>query len=255
MFDENAFIELDTKCGELKMLKMYNSQLYFFQEYGFGTISAGDRSLINDSSGKPVSLGVGSKLGGYNYISMQVGCNDESKLFFSSQGIFFINSTNDGLYQYSGQSLSELFAKGNVKGALAANITYTLCGTSDFLWIKFSSGKVLVYNLKYNVFESFLTFNPATMLNINDTFYHTKYASKVSNSANGYVSFYEPYTDQNNIGKFEDNVGSNMQTVTIISNPEQNVNKKFVSGDMQTWSNQSTLGNFIHNLYSNAKTA
>lgn len=171
-FTENDYIDLKYELGEITSLFTYKSDLMFFQTNAFGIVQAGATSMINDSAGNAISLGKGAALAGFTYLSDNLGIKSTNDIWSYVDGLYFINTQRTDLYWYKdGSSIEGFGFKYNLRAyfnqfARDSTIPLMIGGDQSVIWL--CNGKnVLVFNRKFSVFESFLTFVPTFITNIN----------------------------------------------------------------------------------------
>jgi len=100
-FGVNEFIEVDTEYGPINALKVFNNQLYYWQDRAFGITSVNERSLISDKAAAQIVLGTGGVLDRYDYMSQQVGSKDKFSIVTSLTGMYWYDRLSKSIYKYS----------------------------------------------------------------------------------------------------------------------------------------------------------
>jgi hypothetical protein len=162
-FFANNFIEVDSAYGPLNTLQTVDNNLFFWQDRSFGTLAVNDRSLITDNSGAQLSLGTGTVLERYDYISQQVGNVDKYNIESSENAIFWTYSPKNNICVFDNQ-LKELSTSNSIKsymeakGAILNPIT-AVDTISNEVVFKLND-EVLVYDLLLGKFIGVYTFIP-----------------------------------------------------------------------------------------------
>jgi uncharacterized protein (TIGR02145 family) len=85
----NESIVVDKSYGPVNKLFTFKNMLLFFQSDAVGTLSVLDRSLVMDSAGHNVSLGEGTVLQRYDYISTTKGLSTRFSMSESANGVYW----------------------------------------------------------------------------------------------------------------------------------------------------------------------
>jgi hypothetical protein len=114
IFKAANYKDVDNKYGEITRLKEFGGKLYFMQENAFGVLSVSDRSLIQDNNtGGLLTLGTGTLLNRYDYISTTIGLHKNAiqSISSSSSGLYWYSHSNPGIYRFDSniQSLSKTY--------------------------------------------------------------------------------------------------------------------------------------------------
>lgn len=169
------YIDVESKYGEIKNLKVFNNKLYYFQNDAVGVVSVNERSLINDGNIGALTLGAGDILSRYDYLIVKNGSsvpNDRS-----------ITSSRHTMYWYDFDK-NELCALGNdfVELSKSKNVQSYLNNLSEaqknsarsfydkkYNEVWFSHGdSTIVYNERLQAFTSFYSHSPQYYLVLSD---------------------------------------------------------------------------------------
>jgi hypothetical protein len=103
IFKAAAFIDVDSKYGEITNLLTDKNQLYYWQNHAFGKFSVNERSLINDQNGNTIMLGQAGILSRYDYISTKYGMRLYDFCATSTEnGIFWVDINNKAVIGFAG---------------------------------------------------------------------------------------------------------------------------------------------------------
>ena len=113
----NDYIEVDSKCGPINNIKLYNNRLFFFQDHGFGIVSVNERSLIADNNPGQLVLGTGGVLDRYDYMSNTIGNTNRFGLGLTPRGLYWLDNSKRDIYRFS-DSLHPLASTKGMKSFL-----------------------------------------------------------------------------------------------------------------------------------------
>ena len=156
------FIEVDSAYGAITDLKVMDSTLFYWQEKGFGKLAVNERSLITDQSGAQLSLGTGSVLERFDYISREVGSTDRYNIVCTENALLWYCSPKKTIYKFDG-NLVDLGTMRGISKYLYDNIPTDPIAITDYISkeVLFKlDDKVLAYDLILDRFSSTLTYNP-----------------------------------------------------------------------------------------------
>ena len=113
-FPALQFIDVEGVYGPINNLVILQGNLLYFQDRAFGKASVNERSLINDTDGASLQLGVSGLLSRYDYASTEVGCKHQWGMGVGGESIYFFDALKRRIYRFSGgiEPLNEL--KGQV---------------------------------------------------------------------------------------------------------------------------------------------
>jgi len=154
------FTDLDTAYGELKLLRTFKDNLFFFQERGLGIIGVEQRELVQTDSPGPLIVGTGDVLSPPYYFSTDVGIQDKWHVTNSRNVIYFYDGLNkkfcriieNGVEFISDtKNVSSLFNKKLGKVRVAFNPKY------NEVLISTENEGVIVFNEYLDTFTSIYT--------------------------------------------------------------------------------------------------
>ena len=96
-------LELDGDKGTLNKLTRLNNQLIAFQDSGISQILYNENTQITSTEGVPIEIANSGKVQGKRYFTDRVGCSDKWSLVQTPGGIYFMDSSNKGIYLFNGQ--------------------------------------------------------------------------------------------------------------------------------------------------------
>lgn len=169
IFKPAAFIDVDSKYGEITNLMTDRNNLYYWQDTAFGKFSVNERSLVNDQNGNTIMLGQAGILSRYDYLSTKFGMRPQDFCATSAEnGVFWIDITNKAVVGYTGQQVVNYGEQVNVQNIINEYIrsdknTYNRpkidydVQNSELLCKFLNDDNQLIFNLKYNLATSIYT--------------------------------------------------------------------------------------------------
>lgn len=222
-------LDLNGEKGKITKLTTLNDNIIAFQERAISQILFNNRVQIPTSDGVPIEISNNYKVDGSRYISDSLGCLNKYCVAHSNNGLYFIDSISNGLYNISNglvpisdtHGMSNWFLNEsslNTYGKLFYDYNY------NDLYIN-TDKTTLGYSEVLNQFISFYDYQDAkAMFNIGSEFF-----SIVSRKDDDYCLLYSMFTsDHCNI--YDTNRGSSF---TFISNADSVVNKTFTNIDIR----------------------
>lgn len=222
-------LDLNGEKGKITKLTTLNDNVIAFQERAISQILFNNRVQIPTSDGVPIEISNNYKVDGSRYISDSLGCLNKYCVTHSNNGLYFIDSISNGLYNISNglvpisdtHGMSNWFLNEsslNTYGKLFYDYNY------NDLYIN-TDKTTLGYSEVLNQFISFYDYQDAkAMFNIGSEFF-----SIVSRKDDDYCLLYSMFTsDHCNI--YDTNRGSSF---TFISNADSVVNKTFTNIDIR----------------------
>jgi len=147
IWGSNETLPLDGGFGAIKYLVPWNNIFLFFQKDGFGTLSVLERSLIQDSEGRDLTLGEGDVLQRYDMISTEAGCSTRNSLIVTPAGILWYDNKSRRMYRLT-KSIENL---GIIKGMNSYfKFISDDIGDNDNTLISPFQGFIIGYNSKFN---------------------------------------------------------------------------------------------------------
>lgn len=132
-FKENEEIEVDTRYGPLSKLLTFRNHLVFFQDNGVGTVGVNQQSLLSDIGNLPeLSLGKGTVLDRYDYITIDSGCQQQEAVCSSAGGFYWYDTVKNKFTRYSGQ-MKNLSDVEGLFSYFNSNVPVSNDGRSDLL--------------------------------------------------------------------------------------------------------------------------
>ena len=220
-------LDLNGEKGKITKLTTLNDNVIAFQERAISQILFNNRVQIPTSDGVPIEISNNYKVDGSRYISDSLGCLNKYCVTHSNNGLYFIDSISNGLYNISNglvpisdtHGMSNWFLNEsslNTYGKLFYDYNY------NDLYIN-TDKTTLGYSEVLNQFISFYDYKEAkAMFNIGSNYY------SIINGENE-CKLYSMFTnDHCNI--YDTNRGSSF---TFISNADSVVNKTFTNIDIR----------------------
>lgn len=220
-------LDLNGEKGKITKLTTLNDNVIAFQERAISQILFNNRVQIPTSDGVPIEISNNYKVDGSRYISDSLGCLNKYCVTHSNNGLYFIDSISNGLYNISNglvpisdtHGMSNWFLNEstlNSYGKLFYDYNY------NDLYIN-TVDTTLGYSEVVNQFISFYDYKEAkAMFNIGSSYY------SIINGENE-CKLYSMFTnDHCNI--YDIDRGSSF---TFISNADSVVNKTFTNIDIR----------------------
>lgn len=220
-------LDLNGEKGKITKLTTLNDNVIAFQERAISQILFNNRVQIPTSDGVPIEISNNYKVDGSRYISDSLGCLNKYCVTHSNNGLYFIDSISNGLYNISNglvpisdtHGMSNWFLNEstlNSYGKLFYDYNY------NDLYIN-TVDTALGYSEVVNQFISFYDYKEAkAMFNIGSSYY------SIINGENE-CKLYSMFTnDHCNI--YDIDRGSSF---TFISNADSVVNKTFTNIDIR----------------------
>mgnify|MGYP003083169899 CR=1 FL=1 len=225
-------LDLNGEKGKITKLTTLNDNVIAFQERAISQILFNNRVQIPTSDGVPIEISNNYKVDGSRYISDSLGCLNKFCVTHSNNGLYFIDSISNGLYNISNglvpisdtHGMSNWFLNEstlNTYGKLFYDYNY------NDLYIN-TDKTTLGYSEVLNQFISFYDYQDAkAMFNIGSEFFSI--ITRETNDGNSQCLLYSMFTNtHSNI--FDEERGSNF---TFISNADSVVNKTFTNIDIR----------------------
>ena len=175
-------LDMDGDKGDVTSLKVFNNEIYCFQNNGLSQILFNSRVQIQASDGLPIEIAQGQKVQGKRYISNMIGAQNKFSIVQSPSGLYFIDNNSKHLYLFNGQMTSITDQSGMRNWALNNLNGKKWTPNNDSIILHYDSKyrDVYIINNKYalcysellNTFTSFYDYqNTVSMFNINNNFY------------------------------------------------------------------------------------
>lgn len=109
-FDSLKFKDVDGEYGPINKLEVFNDTLLFFQDKAFGAIAFNPRSVVNDQYGTELTLGTGSGIVDFQYVSNTIGSYHQWSIVKGQHSIYFFDAHHKKFFSFSGKNtpLSDL---------------------------------------------------------------------------------------------------------------------------------------------------
>lgn len=222
-------LDLDGSKGAVNALRVWNDNIYCFQDTGISNILFNSRVQIPTSDNVPIEISNNYKVDGERYISNNLGCKNKWSICVTESGIYFIDSISNTLYNL-GNSMTDIsdthgfshwfdeqFSQMNNASSNLFNLEKTFYDKNrNDLYIT-TKDTALCFSELLGQFTSFMSYdNPDAMFNIGSDFYTIKNNKLWKMFAGGYNSFfgnYEPFdiTFISNNDSAEDKIFTNIE--------------------------------------------
>lgn len=163
IFKPAAFIDVDSKYGQLTNMLTDKNSLFYWQEHAFGKFSVNERSLINDQNGNTIMLGQAGILSRYDYLSTKFGM----RLYdfcarTAEQGLYWVDINNKAVVSGSGEGAINYGEQLGVQNIINNKITTDIPKVdydlqNNELLCKCFGNNQIVFNVKYNIPTSIYT--------------------------------------------------------------------------------------------------
>lgn len=108
IFQVNDFRDLDGKYGSITSSGYVLDQIYSFQETAFGRLMASDRTQVEDPVTGSLTVGIGGKLDGVNYIDTKHGNQNQWSLAISKGSIYWVDVANRKICRFGQDGFNAL---------------------------------------------------------------------------------------------------------------------------------------------------
>lgn len=198
----SSILELDGDKGKINSLKVFNNEIFCFQDTGLSNILFNNRVQIPTSDGVPIEITNGMKVQGKRYISNTIGCNNKWSICESPYGIYYVDNISTDIYFFNGQ-LTSLADKLGFKQWISTRSKLDKWDPVNFnnfrTYYDKTNGDVyftdkedcLVYSEKLGQFTSFMDYNRVPyMFNFKDRFLSIKDSKLWHQEAGEYNYFF-----------------------------------------------------------------
>lgn len=100
-----ASLELDSKFEDITAIRSLNERLIAFQVKGISELLYNTQVQVSASNGVPIELANNNTLSGYRILDAHKGCACLYQSIETSSGIFFVDTYNRTVYNYTGSEL------------------------------------------------------------------------------------------------------------------------------------------------------
>ena len=185
-FKEANYLDVDTRYGSINNMKLFNNNLYFWQDDSFGVLSVNQRSLITDNNIGSLVLGKGDVLDRYDYITTSNGSKKDViyNNVITPSTMFWYDHDRGEILSFSNQlstiskekKVQSLFNqnKDKIKDDIKTLYNKKYNEVSFMFNMTDNTFKHLVYNEQMQAFSSFYTYNPDWFIDLKDNYYTIK---------------------------------------------------------------------------------
>lgn len=222
-------LDLDGSKGAVNALKVWNDNIYCFQDTGISSILFNSRVQIPTSDNVPIEISNNYKVDGERYISNNLGCKNKWSICVTESGIYFIDSISNALYNL-GNSMTDISSTHGFSHWFDEQLSQVDNTTSNQFYLEktfydknrndlyiTTKDTALCFSELLGQFTSFMSYkNPDAMFNIGSDFYTIKDNKLWKMFAGGYNNFfdnYEPFdiTFISNNDSAEDKIFTNIE--------------------------------------------
>ena len=222
-------LDLDGSKGAVNALKVWNDNIYCFQDTGISNILFNSRVQIPTSDNVPIEISNNYKVDGERYISNNLGCKNKWSICVTESGIYFIDSVSNALYNL-GNSMTDISSTHGFSHWFDEQLSQVNNTTSNQFYLEktfydknrndlyiTTKDTALCFSELLGQFTSFMSYkNPDAMFNIGSDFYTIKKNKLWKMFAGNYNSFfdnYEPFdiTFISNNDSAEDKIFTNIE--------------------------------------------
>ena len=192
IFKPSDYLDVDNKYGKITNLKLFKDRLVFFQDQAVGVASVNERSLITDNNISQLTLGTGTILARYDYITHNNGSsivNDKS-IADSYYGLYWFDKDKNEICQYA-ESVAKLSKQKNIQSDLNRRSiqVYDAYYDNKYNEVCFSTNiNTLVYNERAQAFTSYYTFTPDFHISFSDKLFYIKDSHLYEEAENSLVT-------------------------------------------------------------------
>lgn len=164
IFKPAAFIDVDSRYGQITNLLTDRNLLYYWQDNAFGKFSVNERSLINDQNGNTIMLGQAGILSRYDYISTKYGMRLYDFCATSAEnGVYWVDINNKAIVVGNSNQAGNYGEQTNVQNIINGKIDtyipkvdYDL-QNNELMCKCLTNEQQMIFNIKYNIPTSIYT--------------------------------------------------------------------------------------------------
>ena len=222
----NNYIEVDGQYGDLIRLINFNNKFFAFQNKGVSLLSVNERTLIQDANKLQLTLGTGTVLDRYDYLTTSSGIYGPNDLVTSFNTLYYIDRENKAIYTLTSEGDVPISEIKGIRSLLKSytTINHAVVGFDpEYKEIVFCIYKdsnlynTIVYNEYTGSFVSQYSFIPLLIYNINGKLFSVPYSGTIDNevylhNVGNYAQFYETISDS---------------YLEIVINPNGNIVNKY----------------------------
>lgn len=101
-------LSMDGDRGKVRALRRFKNSIFAFQDTGIAEIIYNPTTAIATTAGVPIEIANSGKVEGKRYISESIGCTNKWSICTTPAGIYFIDSINKKVYQWSDNGMISL---------------------------------------------------------------------------------------------------------------------------------------------------
>lgn len=101
-------LSMDGDRGKVRALRRFKNSIFAFQDTGIAEIVYNPTTAIATTAGVPIEIANSGKVEGKRYISESIGCTNKWSICTTPAGIYFIDSINKKVYQWSDNGMISL---------------------------------------------------------------------------------------------------------------------------------------------------
>lgn len=172
-FKYNEYKDLDSQFGSLTKLLNVNNKLMFFQPDGVGILSVNDRALAQSPTSYSLTLGTGSVLERFDYLTFDSGAVYPEDIVKSNKTFYYVDRVRKRISKYEGSDTPISLIKGINSLLKSADIDRVRCGFDpNYMDVFFCIDNLtLTFNELTNGFGPIQSFSPDKILTIGNSVY------------------------------------------------------------------------------------
>lgn len=201
-FNLEDYRDVDGNVGALTKLVVYQDNMFFLQERGFGGLSISPVSTVVDNDGTSIVLGTGDVIQNFKYTSTTVGSQDQRSIINTTKGIYWVDKKTKKIHAFRANGLDSISDTHGMKSWSFDNIKHdsVLVTGNDVIndEVLFSiDDTTLVFSEHINKFTSFYTYGTPLYINTFDRLFSIDpssseiYEHNISDAYNWFGAGYE----------------------------------------------------------------
>jgi len=157
------YIDVDGQYGEIKLLKVFNDRLFFFQQNAFGVVSTNEKASTSTTDGSTLIVGEIGLLARRDYISIKNGISSDRHVCTTNTGLYIIDSVRKQLLRF-GDGLEKISITKNVDSLTRVKdwengfVMYNRKYDEVLFFYYDTSWNALVYNERIQQFTGIYTY-------------------------------------------------------------------------------------------------
>ncbi|NJN97931.1 MAG: hypothetical protein HC875_29580 [Anaerolineales bacterium] len=194
----NETLTVDAIYGPINHLANWNNQMLYFQDNAFGRLSILERSLVQDSEGRELTLGEGDVLQRHDIVSSDIGCSTQGSLVATTKSVLWFDDLKKKMYRLA-EGIEDLGIVNGMNSYLR-DIDSGV-GDGDNIYASPYKGFLMIPNPRYNE----IWFTIKTGLNTGETLVYDEIGRNFSeiidnNQVFGYILQDDILVSQRSIG-------------------------------------------------------